>query len=83
MNGNVEISIKKYDEDNIFITVKRGQNNLYMDLGICQFNDEMEYWDMPVKTGKMDNEFGFIFSNDLQIEDIKMEIERFIVHNRI
>lgn len=83
MNGNVNLDIKKYDNNHIFITVKRGQNNLYIDLGICQFNEEMEYWDMPTKTGEMDNEFGFIFSNKLDIEDIKMEIERFIVHNNI
>lgn len=77
------IDVKKYDEDNIFITVKREQNNLYTDLGICQFNDEMEYWDMPTKMGKMNNEFGFIFSNKIDVDEIKMEIERFIAHNNI
>lgn len=83
MNANVNIAIERYDETNIFIIIKKGQNNLYMDLGICQFIDEMEYWNMPTKAGEINGENGYIFSNGFDIEDIKMEIERFIVHNNI
>lgn len=46
---NIDISVGEYDDTNIFVVVKRGKDNLYMEMGICQFVDEMEYWDMPAK----------------------------------
>ena len=43
-NMNVDISVSEYDDRNIFVVVKRGKDNLYMEMGICQFVDEMEYY---------------------------------------
>lgn len=36
---------------------------------------------MSVKSGVLNGENGYIFSKNIEIEDIKMEIERFVVHN--
>ena len=83
MNANVQITIKDYsDTERIFI-VKRESQNLFMDMGICQFNSEMEYWGMPTRLGIYNDEKGFVFSKNIEVEDIEMEIERFIVHNEI
>ena len=41
---NIDISVGEYDDTNIFVVVKRGKDNLYMEMGICQFEDEMEYY---------------------------------------
>ena len=54
-----------------------------MDLGVCQLINEMEYWDLPLKSAEMQGEYGYIFSKDIDVEHMKMEIERFIVHNNI
>lgn len=77
----LNIYICEYDDTNMFVVVKRGNDNLFMAMGICQFVDEMEYWDMSVKSGVLNGENGYIFSKNIEIEDIKMEIERFVVHN--
>ena len=38
---------------------------------------------MPLKCGMVNGEAGFIVSKEIDIEDVKMEIERFIIHNDI
>ena len=83
MKANVDIVFKAYDENQMFVLVKKGTNNLYMDLGVCQLINEMEYWDLPLKSAEMQGEYGYIFSKDIDVEHMKMEIERFIVHNNI
>lgn len=83
MNANIDIVVSEYSDTDRFVVVKRENNNLYMAMGICQFIDEMEYWGMPTKGGILNGEAGYIFSKDIEVEDIKMEIERFIVHNSI
>ena len=83
MNVNIEISVTEYDEANVFVVVKRGNENLYMEMGICQFVDEMEYWGMPTNGEVLNGEAGYIFSKYIKMEDIKMEIERFVVHNSL
>lgn len=83
MNANIDISVSEYDDTEVFVVVKRGKDNLYMEMGICQFIDEMEYWGMSAKGGVLNGDAGYLFSRDIDIEDIKMEIERFVVHNSI
>lgn len=38
----LNIYICEYDDTNMFVVVKRGNDNLFMAMGICQFIDEME-----------------------------------------
>lgn len=83
MNANIDIIVSEYGNTDRFVVIKRGNINLYMAMGICQFIDEMKYWGMPAKGGVLNGEAGYIFSKDIEIEDIKMEIERFVVHNNI
>lgn len=83
MNANIDFIVTDYGNTDRFVVVKRGNSNLYMALGICQFIDEMDYWGMSTKGIVLNGEAGYIFSKDLDIEDVKMEIERFVVHNNI
>ncbi|MBQ8167556.1 MAG: hypothetical protein IJZ96_11080, partial [Lachnospiraceae bacterium] len=78
MNVNVDIIVSEYSDTHRFVVVKREDKNLYMEMGLCQFIDEMEYWGMPTKGGVLNGEAGYVFSQSIDIEDIKMEIERFI-----
>ena len=83
MEAKVDISVSEYGNNDRFVIDKKGGDNLYMAMGICQFIDEMKYWGMPVKGGVLNGEAGYIFSKNIEIEDIIREIERFIVHNAI
>lgn len=83
MKEKVNIIFKEYDDDNFFVLLKRNSVNLFMDFGICGFNDEMEYWGMPTKGIVFMGEAGFLFSNEIDKSDVKTEIERFIIHNDI
>ena len=74
MNANIDIVIYEYSDTDIFVVVKRGNDNLYMAMGICQFIDEMAYWGMPTKGGVFNGEPGYIFSESIEIEDIKISI---------
>ena len=83
MNEKLSIITTEYDIDNVFFVVKKDNKNLYVDMGFCHFVEEMEYWDIPLKCGMVNGEAGFIVSKEIDIEDVKMEIERFIIHNDI
>ncbi|MBR4084274.1 MAG: hypothetical protein IKK33_08350 [Lachnospiraceae bacterium] len=78
---NVDIIVNDYDENNYFVVIKKGRKNLYMDLGICQFVDEMKHWSMPTIGSVYDGEAGYIFSKKLNADDIRMEIERIVIRN--
>nr|MBP3282899.1 hypothetical protein [Treponema sp.] len=79
------LSIADYeynDKEKIFI-IRKNDENLYMYMGLCGFDEEMAYWGMPTKKGKFNDELGFVFSKEINTDDIRMEIERFISHNEI
>ena len=73
MNANIDISVSEYDDTAVFVVVKRGNENLYMEMGICQFIDEMEYWGMPTKGGVLNGEAGYIFSKNINIFRFRLE----------
>lgn len=54
-----------------------------MDFGLCGFETEMEYWDMPTKLIEFKGEPGFLFSNKIDRLELKDEIKRFAKHNDI
>ena len=83
MKEKVNIIFKEYDDENFFVLLKRNSVNLFMDFGLCGFENEMEYWDMPTKLIDFMGEKGFLFSNEIDKIDLKDEIERFIIHNDI
>lgn len=83
MKDKVDIIFKEYDNENFFVLLKRNSINLFMDFGLCSFENEMEYLDMPTKLTDLMGETGFLFSNEIDKSVLKDEIERFIIHNDI
>ena len=73
MNAYFDISVSEYDDTAVFVVVKRGNENLYMEMGICQFIDEMEYWGKPTKGGVLNGEAGYIFSKNINIFRFRLE----------
>ena len=78
-----EIIFKEYDTENFIVFIKRDSKNLFMDMGLCNFESEMEYWDMPTKLIEFNGQKGYLFSSKLDILEIKDEIEGFMMHNDI
>ena len=83
MKEKINIIFKEYDAEHFVVLLKRGSANLFMDFGLCGFENEMEYWDMPTKLIEFKGEKGFLFSNVIGKEELKEEIQRFIIHNDI
>ncbi len=83
-NGpTAEFLFEKYDDEHFVVLLKRNSKNLFMDFGLCNFESEMEYWDMPTKLIDFMGEKTFLFSNEIDKSELKDEIERFIAHNEI
>ncbi len=83
MKEKINIIFKEYDVGHFVVLLKRNSVNLFMDFGLCGFENEMEYWDMPTKLIDFMGEKGFLFSNKINKSELKEEIERFIIHNDI
>lgn len=79
----INISFVEYDNESYVVFLKRKSDNLFMDFGLCGFETEMEYWDMPTKLIEFKGEPGFLFSNKIDRLELKDEIERFAKHNDI
>jgi len=83
LDNIIIISTRNYDENHIFISFKKNGENIFFDFGLCNFENEMELWDMPTKLVKFNDERGFIFNKTISKEDLEMEIKRFILHNKL
>ena len=74
----VDVIYKDYDENNVFVYFLRDGKNIHHEFGICSFENEMEYWDMPTTSVKYENENGYLFSKSISEDELSMEIQRFI-----
>ena len=76
----VDIIFKDYDENNIFVCFMRDNKNLHLEFGMCSFENEMEYWDMPTVSVEFEGEYGYLFDKNIPRKELIMEFERFITH---
>lgn len=83
MKEKLNINFDKYDDKHFIIFIKRGSNNLFLDFGLCNFEEEMEYWDMPTKLIDFKGEEGFIFDSYIDKRELEEEIQRFVKRNNI
>ena len=74
------ITIREYDDNHMFMTIYKNNENMFMRFEFRGFEEEMEYWDFALETGKMNDEAGFIFDKE-NCEMIEMETKRFILEN--
>lgn len=80
-NTKINIIYEEFDNDNIILFFERNGRNICLTFGLYEFENDMEYWDMPTKIMKYNDKLGFIFDKNINRVDLEMEIERFIRHN--
>lgn len=83
MTDKIDINFNMFDENHYVVIVKRNKVNLFLNFGLCSFEEEMEHWDMPTKLVNYKGEEGFLFKKSINKEEVRDEIERFAKHNDI
>jgi hypothetical protein len=81
MKREVNILFEPYDKNSTIVFLKSNGKDIGFEFALCEFVAEMNHWDMPTKIGELNGEKGYIFSNSIPKDNIKMEILRFIKHN--
>lgn len=79
----VKIIINEFDDENLIVYVEKEGKNIWKVLSLFDFMDEMDYWGMTTQFKKVNGEGGFIFSNKIDSDLLKSEINRFISDNKI
>lgn len=78
MDNQIRISFIEYDNNNDFMTIEKNGKNLWFDLGLCQYQDEMQYWEFNITSASFQGMQGFILSKELDKDEVIFETERII-----
>ena len=78
--GDTTINFNNYDSSHLFVTFYQGEENICIRVALRGFIEEMNYWDIEVKSGEFNGEIGFVVQND-EPNITKSEIKRFILEN--
>lgn len=78
INTKINIIYEDFDKDNIILFFEKKGINMSLTFGLYEFENEMEYWDMPTKLKKHNGRMGFVFDKNINRTDLEMEIDRFI-----
>lgn len=81
MKEKIDIIYKEYDEEHYISFFERNSKNVYFEFGLFDFENEMEYWDMPTKLVEHEGKMGYLFNKSIDKLELSDEIERFIKHN--
>lgn len=81
--GKVKIVINEFDDENLIVYIEKEGKNLWKVLSLLDFVAEMEYWGMITQFKKVNGKGGFIFSNKIDNDLLKSEINRFIYDNKL
>lgn len=81
--NNINVSIDNYDDDNIIVYFEKDGKNVWKTFGLYNFRDEMDFWGMPSLLKEVKGKNGFVFSNKIDIDLLKSEIDRFIYDNKL
>lgn len=77
MKKEIEIEYKDFNNEYYIVFLRRGKINLFMDFGVCAFEGEMEYLDMPTQLINYKGEYGFLFNKEVNKSDVEFEVKRF------
>jgi hypothetical protein len=83
MNNLIKIIVQNYDEKNNIVFVEKQGKNIWSMLSLMQFEDDMEYWDMPTRIEEVDGRKGFLFDNNIDSDNLVLEIQRFIDEHKL
>lgn len=81
INPKINIIYEDFDKDSIILFFDKDGLNMCFTFGLYEFENEMEYWDIPTKLKKYNGKMGFVFDKNINRTDLEMEIARFIKHN--
>ncbi|TRW21922.1 hypothetical protein FL857_11945 [Criibacterium bergeronii] len=79
----IKIIINEFDNENLIVYFEKKGKNIWKVLSLFDFVAEMDYWGMPTQFKKVNDKGGFIFSNKIDRNLLKSEINRFIYDNKI
>ena len=82
-DNKINIICEDFDKDNIILFFEKNGINMCFTFGLYEFENEMEYWDMPTKLKNYNGKMGFVFDKNINRTDLKIEIDRFIKHNNL
>ncbi|MDB2154096.1 hypothetical protein [Clostridium butyricum] len=79
----IKIIINEFDDENLIVYIEKEGKNIWKVLSLFDFVAEMEYWGMTTQFKKVNGKGGFIFSNKIDKDLLKSEINRFIYDNKL
>ncbi|CAM4410006.1 hypothetical protein BAMA_24690 [Bacillus manliponensis] len=81
--STINIIYEEFDKDHVILYVEKNGRNMFLTFGLYEFENEMEYWDIPTKLANYNGKMGFVFDKSIDRTILEMEIERFIKHNEL
>ena len=79
----VQIFIKQYDEKNNIVYITKEGKDIWGTMSMMQFEDDMDYFGIPVRLGEKNGKKGYVFSNNFDNELIYAETKRFIEAHKL
>lgn len=74
----VKVTFENYDGDNWFVMFEKNGENIAIDFGVCEFAEEMSYWNFPTRPVVKGERAGFAIARSVARSEIEAEIGRFI-----
>ena len=74
------INFSDYDSSHLFVTFYQGEENICIRAALRGFIEEMDYWNIEVKSAEFRGKIGFVVQNN-EPNITKSEIMRFIWEN--
>lgn len=76
---NIKITFEDFDKDNLIVFIEKNGKNIGLTLGLFDFQDWMEYWDIPTNPENRNGKIGFVFNKkDCTSVEMKTEIINFM-----
>ena len=79
----IQISIKQYDENNDIVFITKEGKDIWGTMTMMQFEDDMDFFGIPVRLEEKDGQKGYVFCNNIDKELICEETKRFIKTHKI
>ena len=74
----VKVTFENYDGDNWFVMFEKNGENIAIDFGVCEFAEEMSYWNFHTRPVVKGDRAGFAIARSAGRSEIEAEIGRFI-----
>ena len=79
----VDIIIEDYDESKYIMYIRKRDINIWMIMSIMSFDDEMEYFGMPLEQVALNGEIGYVFDKAIDRELVYQETNRFVLQYKV